>query len=1170
MIDDPRVDELMAELLESGSTPEEVCRSCPELLPQVRAGLQRLRLFEQQLGALFPPFEPPGGVRLAALPTAELPCIPGYEVQGELGRGGVGVVYRARHLRLDRTVALKMLLAGPYARPQERERFLREAQALAALGHPNIVQVHEFGELGGLPYFAIEYVEGGSLAQKLAGTPLPPREAAELSATLAGAVEAAHRSGIAHRDLKPANVLLAADGTPKVTDFGLARRLEAGAGLTRTGCPVGTPSYMAPEQARGETHAIGPAVDVYALGAILYELLTGRPPFRAETPSATVHQVIYQDPAPPSRLNARVPRDLETICLKCLEKDPRRRYPTARALADDLRAWLEGRPMAARRVGAAERAWLWCRRKPAIAAMAAAVALAVVGGTAATIAVQAAANRRLDRKNAELKDANSRVEARYELAVEAIQTFHTGVSKDFLLKQEQFQELRDQLLKSAADFYGKLSALLERETDAASRRALLASNYELAELTGGVGRKEDALAAHRAVLAAREALAAELGADAAATVDVGRSLAAVAYLLEATGKTDEAEAAFRRAESLLAGPAGSDPAARAVLAKCRARLGYLLDTTGALDAARAAHEAALADRRALAARPDDIKAAVELADSLDLFGHFQVKIGRTAEALASFGEGRAVMERAAAAEPRVASHRDLLAHLMTHVGLLLSRTGNPSGAEAEHRRALAIREKLADDHPAVTDFRSRLADSHHNLGLLLSRTGRPTEAEAEYRRALAIYGKLADDHPAVTDFRNRLAGSHYNLGLLLLATGRLAEAEAEYRKAQAILERLADDHPAVTDFRSRLADSHSNLGLLLSRTGRPTEAEAEHRRALAIREKLADDHPAVTDFRSRLAGSHNNLGNLLADTGRATGAEAEHRRALAIREKLADDHPAVTDFRSRLAGSHYNLGNLLAQTGRATEAEAEHRRALAIREKLADDHPAVTDFRSRLADSHSALGWLLLEAGKPSEAGAEFRRALPLWRKLADDHPNVPGYHDGEANMLNNLSVALRRLGRPAEAREQCERAVALREALLRENPRVPGYRGGLAENLLNRGLARLAEGDPAGAAADLRRATGLYGTMPSLTGEQGYFFACARAAVSGLAGRPGSGVSVAEAASEADAAMALLHQAVAMGYRSLDAYRTADALEPLRDRDDFQLLMLDLAFPSEAFARRE
>ena len=248
------------------------------------------------------------------------PQFPGYEVREVLGRGGMGVVYRAWDRRLNRPVALKMLLAGAYARPEELERFRREAEAEAGLRHPNIVQVYDVGDLDGRPYFTMEFVEGGSLAQRLAGTPLPAGEAAALLATLAEAVQAAHDGGIVHRDLKPANVLLTADGTPKVTDFGLARRLDGGAGLTQSGAALGTPSYMAPEQARGRTDAVGPAADVYALGAILYETLTGRPPFRAETAAETLRQVIEDEPVPPSRSNAEVPRDLETICLKCLQQ----------------------------------------------------------------------------------------------------------------------------------------------------------------------------------------------------------------------------------------------------------------------------------------------------------------------------------------------------------------------------------------------------------------------------------------------------------------------------------------------------------------------------------------------------------------------------------------------------------------------------------------------------------------------------------------------------------------------------------------------------------------------------------------------------------------------------------------------------------------------------------
>jgi WD40 repeat protein/serine/threonine protein kinase/tetratricopeptide (TPR) repeat protein len=307
--------------------------------------------------------------------------IPGYEIRLELGRGGMGVVYLARQLGLNRLVALKMILSGAHADRETQKRFLTEAEAVAQLVHPGIIQIYEIGIHENRPYFSLEYADGGSLAAQLLGQPQAPADAARLIETLARAIHFAHERGIVHRDLKPANILLVSSGKqsthhsplithqPKITDFGLAKRVDDAAGMTQSGIILGTPSYMAPEQAAGRTHEAGPAADIYALGVILYEMLTGRPPFRAAAEIDTVMLVLNQEPVLPSRLQPGVPRDLETICLKCLQKDPERRYESAAALAEDLRRFRQGEPIQARPVSALELSWRWCRRKPALAGL---------------------------------------------------------------------------------------------------------------------------------------------------------------------------------------------------------------------------------------------------------------------------------------------------------------------------------------------------------------------------------------------------------------------------------------------------------------------------------------------------------------------------------------------------------------------------------------------------------------------------------------------------------------------------------------------------------------------------------------------------------------------------------------------------------------------------------
>jgi eukaryotic-like serine/threonine-protein kinase len=411
---EPLVEQLLDEISVYGRTPEEVCSSHPELLPEVRRRWRRMCAFEAELDALFPvtgqgpdthtsPFEHAG---------AGFPRIPGYDVEALLGRGGMGIVYKARHRRLNRSVALKMLIAGAYAGPTERARFQREAEAVANLCHANIVAVYDVGDHEGCPYFTMELLEGGSLAQALAGTPQSAGRAAALLIALSEAVQAAHEAGIVHRDLKPANILLTSDGTPKVADFGLARHFEAAPELTWSGARIGTPSYMAPEQVIGKTGSMGPAADIYALGALLYEMLTGRPPFRGESATDTQRQVVHDEPVFPSRLNTKVPRDLETICLKCLAKEPQRRYANAAALGDDLRRFEEGRPIQARPVSWGERSWRWCRRNPTGTALLVA-ALAFLG-------LAVGGEFWLEREQAERREETARREGRQSKAAEAV------------------------------------------------------------------------------------------------------------------------------------------------------------------------------------------------------------------------------------------------------------------------------------------------------------------------------------------------------------------------------------------------------------------------------------------------------------------------------------------------------------------------------------------------------------------------------------------------------------------------------------------------------------------------------------------------------------------------------------------------------------------------------
>ena len=435
-----------------------------------------------------------------------------YELLEEIARGGMGVVYKARQISLNRIVAVKMILAGQLATKADHERFHAEAQAAALLDHPNIVPIFEVGEHEGQHYFSMGYVDGSSLSARLVEGPLTPKEAAELVATVAGAVEYAHRQGVIHRDLKPSNILIDSKGHPRVTDFGLAKQVGApgtpgrGSDLTASGQVLGTPSYMPPEQAAGQIRTVGPAADVYALGAVLYATLTGRPPFQAATPSETLRQVIEREPLTLRQLNPAVPRDLETITLKCLEKSVPRRYATAQALAEDLQRYLQGRPILARPVGRWERAWRWCRRQPVVAGLLAAAALLVVLVVVASTAGYLSTARALDRVvAAQRQRALAQVDALRRADITQVPYLIEGL-KPF--RAEVVPQFRQSLQSSDLDENERLRLSLAMVADDEAQVAYL-SNRMLAAEPAELLVIRDALLPYRDGLVAKMWRAAE-------------------------------------------------------------------------------------------------------------------------------------------------------------------------------------------------------------------------------------------------------------------------------------------------------------------------------------------------------------------------------------------------------------------------------------------------------------------------------------------------------------------------------------------------------------------------------------------------------------------------------------------------------------------------------------
>jgi tetratricopeptide (TPR) repeat protein/tRNA A-37 threonylcarbamoyl transferase component Bud32 len=598
----------------------------------------------------------------------------GYDLLEVLGRGGMGVVFKARQRGLARLVALKMILAGRDAGEAELARFKTEAEAAARLQHPNIVQIHEVGAHHGRAYLALEFCPGGGLDRKLSGTPLPPGEAARLVETLGRAVHAAHQAGVVHRDLKPANVLLAADGTPKVSDFGLAKMLDE-AGQTASGAVMGTPSYMAPEQAGYRPGApaagVGPAADVYALGAILYECLTGRPPFRAPTALETLLQVQTDEPVPPRQLQPRTPRDLETICLKCLHKEPAKRYATAEALAEDLERWLGGEPVVARPAGRLERLGKWARRRPAVAALlavTAAAALAVAGVVVASNIRLQRERDRADRRREEAESQRQRALTHLGQTRNAVDLL-TEFGFERLAPVPGAEQVRRELLELALRFSQDLAR--QESDDPELRHDVGLAHRRLGKIYQEFGENGKAEQSFRAAVAVQEELTAAFPTVRAYRQELARSHNNLAVLLHQPPRAQESEAAFRQAISL--------------------------------------QEQLVKDF------PEEPEFQQDLGESYSALGQVLDQAGRPPEAEQAFRRSVDLLERAVAGSPAEVKFQRSLANCNNNWVVFQLRHGRTAGAEHVFRRDLAFFEERARQSPDDPGLRARVAMSCYNL-----------------------------------------------------------------------------------------------------------------------------------------------------------------------------------------------------------------------------------------------------------------------------------------------------------------------------------------------------------------------------------------------------------------------------------------------------------------------
>lgn len=780
------------------------------------------------------------------------PQVPGFDILAEIGHGGMGVVFKARQASLDRIVALKMVLAGEFAQPIALQRFLTEAKVIARIDHPGIIRVHEFGHHQGLPYFALDYLPGGSLADQLEGRPQEPRQAAAMVAKLAQAMQAAHDQGIIHRDLKPANVLLTLTGEPKITDFGLAKQHDSQ--LTATGVALGTPSYMSPEQAQGRRE-VGPLSDVYALGAILYEMLTGRPPFLGVTPLETMARVMKEEPVPPLHLQPGTPEDLNTICLKCLEKDPLRRYESAAALGADLQRFLKGEPILARSAGRVERGIKWMKRNPALTGLLATGTLAIIALSIAVFwLVQAkgeetAARQEAEQKALQAKKAQQEAEENFHEARKTVDQLFVAVTETDMLQQESLQPVRKLLLGYALPFYEDSRSASGDNKEAITEAAL--ALFRVARITEEIGSASDATARYQKAAALYAKVLTTQPNDSDSQTQLSEVWNHLGLLQNKMGQKQDAAHSFQQAMALreklsITQPDNLDN--QQALARLWHNLGLMNSALDKRQEAERCYRKALGLYEKLTVRePDEVKHRAELSHVWTTLGELQHEMGQHPEAIRSLQQGLPLQEKLAADLPRLADYQEWLARTWTGLGNAQKSAKQFAEATRSFQQALAIQDKLAADFPNVVRHQAASASLHASLATLQADTGKHGEAEQSFGQAIKAYEKLVAAHPRVVEYRLELGEVFLSRGKLERTRSTLVGALPWFSKAVEVLNAAWKQEPGNAVVKKQLRLAYASRAIAYDHLANFTASAQDWDQAAAL-------HPEPQEEAGILAG----------------------------------------------------------------------------------------------------------------------------------------------------------------------------------------------------------------------------------------------------------------------------------------------------------------------------